>query len=179
MNKLRIVLAVLLLLVTLQGSWYFLGMRHSGIKNWLMFNACAVANIVFLTGLAVFFISGSRAIIYLAVLPLFFFGTGGLFVFPWSGMNIIAQVSHLLMTANLALMLFDLFRLKDFRAGAIGLLLGSFIFSWFLAIQQNYVSSHPREMKELLGLDRILWKSPPQEANRCSSSRAPTTRAYR
>jgi hypothetical protein len=89
-------------------------------------------------------------------------GTGGLFVFPWSGMNIIAQVSHLLMTANLALMLFDLFRLKDFRAAAIGLLLGTFIFSWFLAVQQNYVSSHPREMKELLGLDRILWNRPQQ-----------------
>jgi hypothetical protein len=155
MNKLRIILAVLLLLVTLQGSWYFLGMRHSGIKSWLMFNACAVANITFLIGVAVFFISGSRTIMYLAVLPMFFFGTGGLFVFPWSGMNIIAQVSHLVMTANLGFMLFDLFKLKDFRAAAIGLLLGTFIFSWFLAFQQSYVNHHPREMKELLGLDKL------------------------
>jgi hypothetical protein len=166
MNKLRLILAVPLLLVTLQGGWYFLGMRHSGIRPWLMFNACAVANITFLIGLVVFLCSGSRIIMYLAVLPLFFFGTGGLFVFPWSGMNIIAQVSHLLMTANLGLMLFDLFKLKDFRAAAIGLLLGSFIFSWFLAVQQNYVSSHPREMKELLGLDRILWNRQQQETNR-------------
>jgi ABC-type transport system involved in cytochrome c biogenesis permease component len=81
-------------------------------------------------------------------------------------MNIIAQVSHLLMTANLALMLFEMFKLKDFRAAAIGLLLGTFIFSWFLAIQQNYVSSHPREMKELLGLDKILWNPPQELTNR-------------
>jgi hypothetical protein len=81
MNRLRIILAVLLL-VTMQGGWYFLDMRHSGIKPWLMFNACAVANITFLIGIAVFFFSGSRAVMYLAVLPLFFYGTGGLFVFP-------------------------------------------------------------------------------------------------
>jgi len=71
----------------------------------------------------------------------------------------VAQISHLVMTANLGLMLFDLFKLKDFRAAAIGLLLGTFVFSWFLAIQQNYVSTHPKEMKELLGLDKILWDS--------------------
>ena len=82
MNKLRIVLAVLLLLVTLQGSWYFLGMRHSGIKPWLMFNACAVANITFLIGVVVFFFSGSRTIMYLAVLPLFFFSHTIGFVVP-------------------------------------------------------------------------------------------------
>ncbi len=164
MNKLRIVLAVLMLLATLQGAWYFLGMRHSGVKPWLMFNACAVANITFLTGVAVFFFTGSRAVMYMAVLPLFFFGTGGLFVFPWSGMNLIAQGSHLVMTANLGLMLIDLFRLKDFKAAAVGLLLGGFVFSWFLAVQQNYVNAHPREMKELLGIDKVLRDQPSREA---------------
>jgi hypothetical protein len=152
MTKSRLLMAGLLLLATFNSSWYFLGIRRAGIANWLMFNACAVANITFLLGVAVYLVCGTRALLYVAVLPLFFFGTGGLFVFAWSGPMLVAQISHLLMTANLALLVADMVRLRDFKAASIGMLIGTCVFSVFLAVQQDYVRRHPAEAQALLGM---------------------------
>ena len=150
MNVWRWAFAALLLLATVQSSHYFLAVKKAGIAAWLNFNACALANITFLAGFAVWLIFGSRWLMAMAVLPMFFFGTGGLFVFPWSGWNIIPQAGHLLMTANLGLLILDIFRSQDFRPAVAGLLLGIGVFSIFIGFQQNYVREHVREFREMM-----------------------------
>ncbi len=151
MSKIRIFLAILLFLATIQGTYFFLYIKKINLIAWITFNACAVANITFLIGFILFLLFRNRTVMYMAILPLFFFGTGGLFVFPWSGMNIIPQIVHIIMTLNIIVILIDLYREKDFKAGATGLLLGVFIFAWFLAFQQKYVYSHMDEFQRIIG----------------------------
>ena len=150
MNSWRWVLALLLLLATFQSSYYFLAVKRVGVSAWLNFNACAVANLTYLVGFVLWAVSGARWLMCLAVLPLLFFGTGGLFVFSWSGMNIIPQAGHILMTANVGLLVLDIFRSRDFRAATVGLLLSIGIFSMFIGFQQNFVRTHVQEFRDLM-----------------------------
>ncbi|MDD5065652.1 MAG: hypothetical protein PHF84_01265 [bacterium] len=150
MNALRTVLIVLVLLAALQSTWFFLGMARVGVISWLTFNACAVANITLIIGYVLFLVLKTRLVMYMAVLPLFFFGTGGLFVFPWGGWNIIPQISHIIMTLNLIVLVYDMFRTGDFKTGALGLLLSIVLFGWFLGFQQSYVYSHRSEFQKIM-----------------------------
>ena len=151
MSWIRMILAMLLLLATIQGASFFLCIKKVNVIAWITFNACAVANITFLIGFVLFLLFRNRTVMYMAILPLFFFGTGGLFVFPWSGMNIIPQIAHIIVTLNMIVLLIDLYREQDFKAGATGLLIGVFVFAWFLAFQQQYVYSHMDEFQRTIG----------------------------
>jgi hypothetical protein len=87
-----------------------------------------------------------------AIPPLLFFGGLGLFLFPWSGHNLIAQFSHSVMVANVLWVLYGTFGKADYRAGFLGLLVGVVISLPFIGFQQSYVSSHPQDMKRILGV---------------------------
>ena len=147
-----IILAILLLLITINSSWYFLGVRKVKIIEWLVFNACAPSSITFLIGFTVYLANNDRTILHIAVLPMFFFGGLGLLVFPWSGYNMIGQVSHLIMVANIVWLLFVTVKTADFQPAAIGLVLGIVIFSGFIAFQQTYVATHPDDFQKILGM---------------------------
>ncbi len=61
---------------------------------------------------------------------LFFFGTLGLVVFPWKGMNIIPQLAHIIMTLNVLWVVWDMLKKGDYKTASIGMLAGIII--WFL-----------------------------------------------
>lgn len=153
MNKLGIGLAVLLLLATVNSTNYFLNVMKVSPLEWLVFNACAPSNITYLIGFVIYLATKDRTALHIAILPLFFFGGLGLLVFPWNGYNLIAQVSHILMASNIAWVLFYTFKTSDYKAAAIGLLLGVLISAPFIGFQQNYVSSHPDAFSRILGVD--------------------------
>ena len=155
MKRIQTILAGLLLLLTIQSSYFFLVMKEVPFLTWICFNACAVANFTFLVGFMVFLVKGNKTIMYVAILPLFFFGTGGLFVFPWDKMFLIAQISHLTMTINMILTVWIAFKKKDFQQTTIGLLLGTFIFSLFIGFQQNYVSENYPEFKKIMNIQSM------------------------
>jgi hypothetical protein len=155
----------LLLLATIQSTYFFLCIKNVNFIAWITFNACAVANITFLVGFILFLIFRNRTVMYMAILPLFFFGTCGLFVFPWSGMHIIPQIGHIIMTLNMIVIITDLYKEKDFKAGATGLLIGTFVFAWFLGLQQNYVYRHMDEFQRIIGF--------PEPKNPSLNSEAP------
>jgi hypothetical protein len=79
-----------------------------------------------------------------------FFGVGGLIVFPWSGMNIIPQISHIIMAFNVGWTIFVTIKTDDHKAATIGLLLGIAIFSFFIGFQQHYAATHPEDFKRIL-----------------------------
>ena len=154
-SKISIILAVLLLLVIIQGSvFYFLKLKVRFIE-WLFFNPCAVSNIIFLIGFALFLFIDDRTLLHLAILPMFFFGTLGMFFLSWTGMNNIPQVGHIIMTLNIALTIYITFTTGNFKEAAIGFALGIVVFAPFIAFQQTYVRNHPGDF------NRILIKAEP------------------
>ena len=149
-NKISIILAVLLLLISIQSSaFYFVKLKVKFIE-WLFFNPCATSNIVFLIGFSLFLFKGDRTLLHLAILPMFFFGTLGMFFLPWAGMNIIPQVGHIIMTLNIALTIYTTFTASDFKTASVGFIIGIVIFAPFIAFQQTYTRNHPDDFHRIL-----------------------------
>jgi hypothetical protein len=154
MDKIGIVLGILLLLVTVQSTFYFLGALKVKMIEWIVFNACAPSNIIFLIGFIVSLLYRDRTGLHIAILPMFFFGVGGLIVFPWRGMNLIPQIAHLIMALNIGWTIFVTMKMNDYKAATIGLILGIAIFSFFIAFQQNYVASHPEDFRRIMKIEK-------------------------
>jgi len=86
----------------------------------------------------------------LAFLPMYYFGTMGLFTFTWSGANIFAQMSHITMTLNLLWAGYILYRLGDYKVFAQGLLWSIILFVPFIAFVMFYCRTHAEEISSLL-----------------------------
>lgn len=152
MKKTGIILAGILLLLTINSMYYFFVMAKASFVEWLVFNACAPSNIVYIIGFIVYMVTKNRTALHVSILPLFFFGGLGLYFFPWSGNNIIAQISHIFMILNMLWVLIVTFSKGDFKAATIGLLIGIVIFSPFITFQQTYTNTHPEAFKRILGV---------------------------
>ena len=147
-----IILAVLLLLVTVNSTYFFLGIQKVTFIEWIVFNACAPASITFLIGFVLSLTVKDRTVLHMSILPMFFFGFLGMFVFPWKGYNIIAQISHVIMSMNIVWVLITTFMAKNYQPAVIGLLLGITVFSVFIGFQQNYAAAHREDMQRILGI---------------------------
>lgn len=150
MLTITIVLALLLLLVTIQSSGFYFAKLKVNFIEWLFFNACAPSNLVFLGGVLLFLSSNNRVLLYVAILPMFFFGTLGMFFLPWKGMNIIPQFAHIIMTLNIAWITYVTVTQDEFIAATTGLLIGVLVFAPFIAVQQGYTRRHPERLQRLL-----------------------------
>jgi hypothetical protein len=149
-----IILAVLLLLATMQSTFFFLVKMKTKFVEWVVFNACAPANITFLIGFFLFLLFKDRTVLHMAILPMFFFGVLGLFVFPWKGANIIPQIGHIIMALNIGWVILVTLKTHDYKAATTGMLLGIVVFSVFIGFQQNYVATHPEDLERILYLER-------------------------
>lgn len=130
-------------------SVYYLVIRKVKFIEWLFFNACSPSNLAYLAGFIVWLATKDKTVLYIGILPIFFFGTLGMFVFSWKGMNIIPQVAHLIMTLNIIWLTISTFLVSSYKSATIGLLSGIFVFSIFIAFQQNYVRSHQENFKRI------------------------------
>jgi len=129
----------------INSTWFFLGMAHFPAEAWLVFNACAPSVMLYLAG---YFFKSSR--IMASALPfLLFFGTGGLFVFGWTGTAIYAQIGHIAMTLATVWILMKIFMEKSYRFSVAGLAAGIIAFAVVLPVQQKYVKTHPEYLKKL------------------------------
>lgn len=148
-----IILAVLLLLTVLNSTWYFLGIEEVSVVQWIVLNACAPSGIVFLLGLLIYFRTLNRMWLSIAVVPMMFFGTMGLFIFPWrSGTDLLVQFSHIVMTLNITFGLWIVLKNKDYKALGTGLLTSVFVFVPFIAFTQVYCREHAEEVMKYLGI---------------------------
>ena len=145
-----IVLSILLLLLTLSGSGYFFLMLKVNFVQWIAYNACSPSSLLYLVGFIVFL--SQRKIIWLmfAFLPMYYFGSMGLFTFTWSGANIFAQLSHITMTLNLLWAGYTAYRLADYKGFAQGLLWSIILFVPFIAFVMYYCRTHADEISSLL-----------------------------
>ncbi|EFC45361.1 hypothetical protein NAEGRDRAFT_79464 [Naegleria gruberi] len=154
MSHLTIALRSLLALTTLQSTSFFLGALKIKIKQWLMFNSCAVANYSLLAALASSHVldeNYSRMMVHASLPGLMYYGGLGLVVFPWKlGMNLIPQFSHLIMSANVLMELNKTLAVGDFENAFKGTMLGLLFWLPFIFIQNKYLYSHQEEASEIL-----------------------------
>lgn len=145
-----IALAIVLLLLTLSGSGYFFFTLKVTFVQWLAYNACSPSSLVYLSCLIVFWVTKKTVWLPLAFLPMYYFGTMGLFTFTWSGANIFAQMSHITMTLNLIWAGYVLYRIGDYKAFAQGLLWSIVLFVPYIAFVMYYCRTHAEEISQLL-----------------------------
>jgi len=145
-----IALAIVLLLLTLSGSGYFFSTLKVSFVQWLAYNACSPSSLLYLGCLIVFWVTKKTVWLPLAFLPMYYFGTMGLFTFTWSGANIFAQMSHITMTLNLIWAGYVLYRIGDYKAFAQGLLWSIVLFVPYIAFVMYYCRTHAEEISQLL-----------------------------
>ena len=145
-----IALAIVLLLLTLSGSGYFFFTLKVTFVQWLAYNACSPSSLLYLGCLIVFWVTKKTVWLPLAFLPMYYFGTMGLFTFTWSGANIFAQMSHITMTLNLIWAGYVLYRIGDYKAFARGLLWSIVLFVPYIAFVMYYCRTHAEEISQLL-----------------------------
>ena len=145
-----IALAIVLLLLTLSGSGYFFSTLKVSFVQWLAYNACSPSSLLYLGCLIVFWVTKKTVWLPLAFLPMYYFGTMGLFTFTWSGANIFAQMSHITMTLNLIWAGYVLYRIGDYKAFAQGLLWSIVLFVPYIAFVMYYCRTHAEEISQIL-----------------------------
>ena len=145
-----VALSIVLLLLTLSGSGYFFFTLKVNFVQWLAYNACSPSSLVYLGCLIVFWVTKKTVWLPLAFLPMYYFGTMGLFTFTWSGANIFAQMSHITMTLNLIWAGYVLYRIGDYKAFAQGLLWSIVLFVPYIAFVMYYCRTHAEEISQLL-----------------------------
>lgn len=145
-----IALSIVLLLLTLSGSGYFFFTLKVNFVQWLAYNACSPSSLVYLGCLIIFWVTKKTVWLPLAFLPMYYFGTMGLFTFTWSGANIFAQMSHITMTLNLIWAGYVLYRIGDYKAFAQGLLWSIVLFVPYIAFVMYYCRTHAEEISQLL-----------------------------
>ncbi|MDD5556174.1 MAG: hypothetical protein PHN82_02875 [bacterium] len=82
------------LLAAANSTLYFTTQLRAGLAGWLAMNSCAPSIFVFSLG----YVLRQRPLMAAGAGLMFRYGTLGLFVFGWDGMNLIPQVGHILMT---------------------------------------------------------------------------------
>ena len=148
-----IILAIILLLNVMNSSWYFLGIAKVSVIQWIVFNACAPSSIAYMLGLVIYFVTSNKMWLSIAVVPMMFFGTMGLFVFPWSsGIDLLTQFSHVVMTLNIAWGLWIILKNNDYKALGTGLLTSILVFIPFIAFTQAFCRVHAEEVMKYLGI---------------------------
>ena len=145
-----IVLSILLLLLTLSGSGYFFLTLKVNFVQWIAYNACSPSSLLYLVGFIIFLSQRKIIWLMLAFLPMYYFGSMGLFTFTWSGANIFVQLSHITMTLNLLWAGYTAYRLADYKGFAQGLLWSIILFVPFIAFVMYYCRTHADEISSLL-----------------------------
>lgn len=145
-----ILLAFALLLLTLSGSGYFFFSLKVNFIQWLSYNACSPSSLIYLVGFVIFLYNRNTTWLALAFLPMYYFGTMGLFTFTWSEANIFAQLSHITMRLNLIWAGYILYRIGDYKASARGLLYSIVLFVPFISFVMYYCRTHVEEISGLL-----------------------------
>ena len=135
----------LVFLSALNSAFFFLAVMKTGIVGWLMMNVCAPSIFILLVG----FILRNPVVMTIGTCWMVRYGTAGLFVFGWTGPNLIAQVGHVLMTLASAWTVFEMVRQKKWRGMAVGAALGIATLLPFMMLQNSWFADHPGLLEKL------------------------------
>lgn len=143
-------LSVFMLLALLNSAHFFLSIAKFGLGEWLAFNACSVSIIAYLVCFTCFKITKKDFFLAIALVPLYYYGTMGLFVISWNAANMFAQLTHVIITLNVIWILLVLLKEFKFESLGKGLLIGVLAFVPLFAIIQSYSQLHMAEFMQML-----------------------------
>lgn len=140
----RWLLALANTLMAINSTFVFLVYMKTGVPGWLMMNSCAPSIALWVAG----FVAGSPLVMIAASVMMFGWGTLGLFVFSWSGTNLIAQIGHILMTLAVLDTLVEALRHRRWKALGAGLLLGLALHLPYRLAQTAWFNAQPGLMEK-------------------------------
>ena len=105
------ILVILNLLMATNSTLYFTTQLKAGLDGWLAMNSCAPSIFIFVLG----YIIRNCSVMAVGTGLMFRFGTLGLFVFGWEGMNLIPQAGHILMTLAVIYFMVKMINLRSGR----------------------------------------------------------------
>jgi hypothetical protein len=144
------ILAVFMFLTFLNSAYFFIAIAKFGLVDWLAFNACSIAIIVHSVCFTCFQITKKEFFLAISLVPLYYYGTMGLFVMPWDVANMFSQITHIIITLNVIWILFSLLKEFKFESLGKGLLIGVLVFVPLFALIQSYSQLHMEEFMQLL-----------------------------
>lgn len=144
-----IILAVLLFLITLSSTFFFLVKLNVSWIQWISFNSCAPTSFLYLLLFLAFLIRKKVAYLIITFLPIYFLGTMAMFVLSWNAINLIAHSGHIIMTLNLIWVVFIIIRHEEYKALGIGLLISILLFVPYIAYVLSYNQAHAEELSKL------------------------------
>ena len=148
-NKSGWIIVILNLLMMLNSSFVFLVFLKTGVDGWLMMNSCAPSIALFILG----FLFKSPLLMIASSVLMFRYGTLGLFVFSWSGTNLIAQAGHLLMTVAVLYTLIEVIRNRRWKSLGLGVLLGFAFLIPYMIAQEHWFAARPGVLEKLFSGD--------------------------
>lgn len=143
-------LAVFMLFALINSAYFFMFMAKFKLGEWLAFNACSFSIIVYLVCFAFYKILKSDVFLAIALVPLYYYGTIGLFVIPWDAANAFAQVTHIIITLNVIWVLSLLLKGSRYESLGKGLLIGVLAFVPVFAVIQHYSQLHMTYFLQIL-----------------------------
>ncbi|MBN1183207.1 MAG: hypothetical protein JXB49_13015 [Bacteroidales bacterium] len=143
-------LTTLMLLALLNSAYFFISIVKLQIGQWLAFNACSLAIISYLVCFACFKIIKKDFFLAIALIPLYYYGSMGLFVVPWNAANTFSQITHIIITLNVIWILFVLLKESRYESLGIGLLIGVLVFVPVFAVIQSYSQLHMADFMQML-----------------------------
>jgi len=148
MNKIDKILIILNGAFAAWATFTFLVLLKLDPLSWIMLNTCSPTQFAVILTL----VSERRVLMNSTAPWLLFYGFGGLLIFGWSGYMIVAQISHLTMTATVIYVLMTTAKERRFKALAAGLAMGALALVPFRLYQDQFLSTHP-ELLRLLGME--------------------------
>lgn len=131
------------LLAAANSTLYFTTQLKAGFDGWLAMNSCAPSIFIFCLG----YLIRSRAVMAVGAGLLLRYGTLGLIIFGWTGMNIIPQVGHIFMT--LALLYFIVKMIRKNYWDAIAVCGFVFVLMLYAEWQWNWFGDRPQVLDGL------------------------------
>ena len=143
-------LTAFMLFALLNSAFFFLSVVKLGVGEWLAFNACSLSIIAYLICFTCYQITKKNFFLAIALVPLYYYGTMGLFVVPWNVTNMFAQITHIIITLNVIWILYVLMKETNYESLGKGLLIGVLVFVPVFAIVQSYSQLHMTECMQML-----------------------------
>ncbi|WP_442591880.1 hypothetical protein ACSBL2_11690 [Pedobacter sp. AW31-3R] len=143
-------LLILLGFAVISSSFYFLHVLKISALEWMIYNACAPSSILHIIGISLWVLKKKNTFLLIGVVPMYFFGTMGIFNFSWEGNNLFAQLSHVVMTLNLLYVIYLAVKVSDYKEFFKSLLISVICFIPYISYVQYYCRTHAEDVMRVL-----------------------------
>lgn len=144
--KISLAISIILLLALCNSAYFFISILGFNVHKWLVFNACSLSIIVYLICFALKVFTGKEFWVAISILPMYYYGTMGLFLMPWVATNVFAHITHIILTLNLIWIVYLNVKNKEYEQLGQGLLIGTAVFVPIFAYIHSYSQSNMSEL---------------------------------